>query len=251
MPKVHLEHHGRGVWLLTLSDPGRQNPMGPEMREELLAATCGLRTLNDARALILTGEGKTFCAGADLSAIFSGEPSADLSSTHAMLRSYYQVFFSVRDLPFPTIAAVNGPAIGAGLNLAMACDMRIAGREATFGATFSRIGVHPGGGCSWFLVRTLGASRALRTLLTGDTIDAERASAWGLAEGPEADPLRAALDLAQQIASTDGELARHIKCAVGIALETDNLNAVLEYECWAQSVSTSSAVFREWVGRFH
>jgi enoyl-CoA hydratase len=166
------------------------------------------------------------------------------------LQAYYRAFLTVHELPLPTIAAVNGPAVGAGLNLAMACDLRIAGPDAAFGATFTRIGLHPGGGCTWFLVRAMGASRALRTLLLGETLDAAQAVAAGLAEGPEQDCVAAALDLGERIGRLEPALARHVKRSVRLAVETDDLAAVLEYESWAQAASASSPALQALVDRF-
>jgi enoyl-CoA hydratase len=249
VPRTRLETPADGVRLLTLTDPERRNAMGDEMGAELLEHAAALRADGDARVLVVTGEGSAFCAGADLPSLF-GDPDRATTEVHARLQAYYRAFLAIADLPIPTIAAVNGPAVGAGLNLAMACKLRIAGPEAQFGATFARIGLHPGGGCTWFLVRAMGASRALRTLLLGETLSAEQAVAWGLAEGPEEDCLGAALDLAGRIARVDPQLARHITRAVGLAVETDDLGAVLEYESWAQAASASSEQLQSWVARF-
>lgn len=249
MSTTRLETPADGVRLLTLTDPDRRNAMGPEMGAEVRAHVEAVRGDDRARVLVVTGTGSSFCAGADLPALFGDAPRA-VTDVHAGLQAYYRAFLDVFDLPVPTIAAVNGPAIGAGLNLAMACDVRIAGPRATFGATFARIGLHPGGGCTWFLVRAMGPSRALRTLLLGDTLDAPRAVAWGLADGPEPDPLAAALDLAGRFARVDPALARHITRSVGLAVETGDLRAVLEYESWAQAASASSPQLQEWVERF-
>jgi enoyl-CoA hydratase len=249
MTKVRIDALEGGVRLLTLTDPSKRNAMGDAMNRELVAAFEALCSDRGTRALVLTGQGNAFCAGADLPELFS-EADRPVVDTHTYLRQYYQVFLKALHLPFPTVAAVNGPAIGAGLNLALACDVRIAGRSATFGATFARIGLHPGGGCTWFLVRALGPSRALRTLLLGDTIDVDRAVSWGLADGPEDDCVAAATDLAARVAALDPSLARHIKRSVRLAVETDDLGAVLEYETWAQAASTSSPVLQSWVERF-
>lgn len=246
---TRLDELADGVRLLTLTDPDKRNAMGPEMAAELVDTAERLRDDGAARVLVVAGEGSAFCAGADLPALF-GDPDRPVTAVHADLQHYYAAFLGVRALPFPTIAAVQGPAVGAGLNLALACDVRIAGPAATFAATFTRIGLHPGGGCTWFLVRTLGASRALRTLLLGDTLDAARAVAWGLADGPEDDALEAASDLASRFAAVDPDLARHVKRSVGLAVETGDLGAVLEYESWAQAASASSPALQEWVARF-
>jgi enoyl-CoA hydratase len=246
---TRIEAPAEGVRLLTLTDPDRRNAMGDAMGAELLAHAATLRADPDARVLVVTGEGSAFCAGADLPALF-GDADRPVTDTHERLQGYYRAFLAVHELALPTIAAVNGPAVGAGLNLAMACDLRVAGRDAAFGATFSRIGLHPGGGCTWFLVRSIGPSRALRTLLLGDTIEADRAVAWGLADGPEDDCVGAALDLAGRIAAVEPRLARHIVRAVGLAVATDDLGAVLEYESWAQSASAGSEELQRWVARF-
>ncbi|MDQ3451652.1 MAG: enoyl-CoA hydratase [Actinomycetota bacterium] len=249
MSKVRLTDSGDGVRLLTLTDPDRRNAMGAEMGSELIAACDRVREDSRARVLVVTGQGRAFCAGADLPALF-GDPDRSVTDTHRHLQQYYQAFFSVLALPLPTIAAVNGPAVGAGLNLALACDVRIAGATATFGATFAKIGLHPGGGCTWFLVRALGASRALQTLLLGDSLDAARAVEWGLAEGVADDPVADALGMAERFAAVAPELARHIKASVGIAVRTGDLDAVVEYESWAQAASASSPVLQGWVAKF-
>lgn len=246
---VRLEDAGGGVRVVTLDDPDRRNAMGDEMGAALTAACRRVRADPEARALVVTGAGSAFCAGADLPQLF-GHPDRPVAETHDVLAAYYGAFFAVLDLPIPTVAAVHGPAVGAGLNLAMACDVRLAGPAAAFGATFTRIGLHPGGGCTWFLVRALGPSRALRTLLLGETIDAARAVDWGLAEGPHDDPRADAVELAGRFAEVDPRLARHVKRAVGIAVETGDLATTLEYETWAQAASAASPELQQWVERF-
>lgn len=237
-----------GVKVITLDDPDRRNAMGAQMAGEL-RRTVAESDRDATRALVITGSGTAFCAGADLPELF-GDRGRPVARTHAVLQEYYRAFLDVADLRCPTIAAVNGPAVGAGLNLAMACDIRIAGREAAFGATFSRIGLHPGGGATWFLVRAMGASRALQTLLLGTTLDAEQAVRSGLAEGPEDDCVAVARDMAGRIAALDPALSQSIKRAVGIAVTTGDRQAVLEFESWAQAASASSQALQAWVDRF-
>lgn len=249
MPKVTIDRHDDGVRVITLRDPERRNAMDGVMGAELIAAADEIAADAASRAVVVTGEGDAFCAGADLPALF-GDPDRAVTETHEGLQRYYRAFLRVLELPMPTIAAVNGPAVGAGLNLALACDVRVAGPAASFGATFARIGLHPGGGCTWFLVRTLGHSRALQTLLLAEPLGAARAVEWGLAEGVVDDALMAAVELAQRFADVEPSLARHIKRSVGIAVETDDLGAVLEYESWAQAASASSPQLQEWVARF-
>lgn len=249
MSLVSLSRPADGVAVVTLDDPERRNAMGWDMGADLRAVVAEVAVDDAVRAVVVTGAGSAFCAGADLPELF-GNPDRPVPEVHADLQRYYRAFLDVADLDVVTIAAVDGPAVGAGLNLAMACDLRIAGPGATFGATFSRIGLHPGGGCTWFLVRALGASRALRTLLLGDVLDAEQAVAWGLADGPEDDPLAAAVDLAGRVARLDPGLATMIRRTVQVAATTDDREAVLELESWAQAASASSETLREWVARF-
>ena len=249
MDKIHVDEPEAGVHLVTLTDPERRNAMGDQMGAELRAFAASVATDPATRAVVVTGDGKAFCAGADLPALF-GDPDRHVTDQHALLGEYYQAFLDIHRLPVPTIAAVNGPAVGAGLNLAMACDIRVAGPKAAFAATFAKIGLHPGGGCTHFLVQTIGASRALRTLLLGDAIDAERAVAWGLADGPEDDSVAAALELARAFTAVDAPLARHIKKSVRLAATTQDLDATLEYETWAQAASASSDTLQAWVAKF-
>ncbi|CAN5629305.1 enoyl-CoA hydratase [soil metagenome] len=249
MSKLSVSVAQDGVATMTLTDPQRRNPMGYEMAHEMVAAAADLSEDADIRALVVTGEGKGFCAGADLPQLF-GDSDRSVQVIREELQGYYKAFLAIGELPFPTIAAVNGAAVGAGLNLAMACDIRIAGPHAKFGATFSKIGLHPGGGCTWFLVRAMGASRALTMLLLGDLIEAERAVELGLAEGPEQDCVAVATDLAHRFAEVDPLLARHIKTSVDIAVQTDDLAAVLEYESWAQASSAKSEQLQQWVAKF-
>ena len=249
MDKIRVEEATDGVHLVTLTDPERRNAMGEQMGAELRSFAASVDADPATRAVVITGEGKAFCAGADLPALF-GDPDRHVTDQHAILSEYYQAFLDIHRLAVPTIAAVNGPAVGAGLNLAMACDLRIAGPKAAFAATFAKIGLHPGGGCTHFLVQSIGASRALRTLLLGDAIDADRAVAWGLADGPEDEPVAAALEVATAVAAVDGPLARHIKKAVRLASATGDLDATLEYETWAQAASASSDTLQTWVDKF-
>ena len=237
-----------GVKVVTLNDPDRRNAMGAQMAEEL-RRTVAQSDGDGTRALVITGAGTAFCAGADLPELF-GDRDRPVARTHAALQEYYRAFLDVAALRCPTIAAVNGPAVGAGLNLAMACDIRVAGRDATFGATFTRIGLHPGGGATWFLVRAMGASRALHTLLLGTTLDADQAVRWGLADGPEDDCVAVAREMAARIAALDPALSQSIKRAVGIAVTTGDRDAVLEFESWAQAASAGSDALQAWVDRF-
>ncbi|MGH3623130.1 MAG: enoyl-CoA hydratase-related protein, partial [Sciscionella sp.] len=140
-------------------------------------------------------------------------------------------------------------AIGAGLNLALACDLTLAGADARFGATFSKIGLHPGGGCSYFLVQRLGPQRAMRLLLDGATLTAEEAVAAGLALSVHQDPAQAATVWAGEIAALDPQLVADIKTSVGLA-QQGGMDASLAFEAWAQASSATKPAIQEMVARF-
>lgn len=248
MSLVQITDHDGGVRELRLSDPDRRNAMSIALGDALREATAQC-VRDEVRVVVFVGEGSAFCAGADLPELF-GDPDQPLPRMQSRLRSYYRAFLDVRQLAVPTIAAVNGPAVGAGLNLALACDLRIAGTDASFGATFARIGLHPGGGCTWFLVQELGYARAMQTLLRGQTLDARQAVAAGLADGPHADPLGHALTVAAEIAATEPALATQIKATARLAAGGASFDEVLEAETAAQAASTRSERLRAWVDRF-
>ena len=247
---VRLETPAAGVRLVTLADPDRRNALGERMRAGLGAAVAAVRADDDARVLVIGAEGSSFCAGADLPALF-GERATDRSvgALRRRLRDYYQSFLALRDLEIPTIAAVQGPAVGAGLNLALCCDLRIAGPQARFAATFTRIGLHPGGGCTYFLTRELGAQRALALMLDGGALSAAEALAQGIALSVETDPLAAALRLAERYAGLRPELTRDLKRSVRLAAVGD-LESVVEFEAWAQAESATHPEAAEFAARF-
>lgn len=246
---VELERDDHGVRCLALNDPGRRNAMGGPLAEAVRAALAEVAADPRSRALVVTGRGSAFCAGADLPELF-GDASVPVPERRAALGAYYRTFDQVRDLPIPTIAAINGPAVGAGLNLALACDHRIAAPDAALGATFARIGLHPGGGCAWMLVRLAGRSAALRILLLGETLDGRRALGEGLVDACADDPLAEALALARRYARVDADLARQIKQAVDLAAGRAGLAESAAYESWAQAVSAGSPALAAWVERF-
>jgi len=248
MTLVETSDHDGDVRVLRLNDPDRRNAMGLALGAQLRDAVARCRA-DGVRVVVLTGAGSAFCAGADLPELF-GDPDRTLSETTAVLRDYYRAFLDVYELPQPTIAAVNGPAVGAGLNLALACDLRVAGIDATFGATFAHIGLHPGGGSTWFLVRELGYAKAVEILLRGRTLDAAEAVGSGLATGPSDDAVADAVELARSIAETEPPLAVQIKRTAQLAAGGATFEAVLEAETVAQAESAGSQRLQEWVARF-
>lgn len=240
MSLVVLEEPAPGVRLLRLDDPDRRNAISPALEADLVDALDTVAADENARALVVTGNGTAFCAGADLTATF-GDPDLPVHVLRDRLRATYDSFLRVRRLPIPTIAAVQGAAVGAGANLALCCDLRIAGPRARFGFTFTRLGLHPGGGCTHFLVDALGPQRAMAVLLDGATLDAEEAAAAGLVLEVADDPLATALDRATRYAALDPGLVADVKHTVSIAAG-GSFDAVLDFEAWAQASSATKPI---------
>lgn len=162
---------------ITLNRPDRLNSFTAAMHEELKAA---IDEAHDARVIILTGAGRGFCAGQDLNdrAVTTGDHPVDLGMT--VETSWNPLIRKLTSLPQPVIAQVNGVAAGAGANIALACDLVVAGRSAKFIQSFSAIGLIPDSGGTWVLPRLVGHARAMGLALTGDPLPAEKAEEWGL-----------------------------------------------------------------------
>lgn len=237
-----------GVRVLTLRDPDHRNAISPRFQADLGQAVDAVAADDAARVLVVAAEGSAFCAGADLPAVF-GDTTRSVATLRDDLRRVYDSFLRVRRLSIPTIAAVNGPAIGAGMNLALCCDLRYAGPRASFGVTFSRLGLHPGGGCTQFLVETVGAQRTFELVLDGAMISAAEAVELGLVLRIVDDPLAAALESAARYAALDPQLTADVKRCIDIA-RGGNLDQVIDFEAWAQASSATKPQLLEAVAKF-
>ena len=172
MEHVRINRHER-VALVTLIDLERRNAMTATMVGEIVDAFDTLEADDDVGAVVITGEPPAFCSGADVAALGSlSEQEND--GERREVRSIYEGFFRVLRSSLPTVAAVNGPAVGAGLNLALACDVRLAGASTRFDTRFLRIGLHPGGGHAWMLDRAVGPQTAAAMVLFGTAVDGAR-----------------------------------------------------------------------------
>jgi 2-(1,2-epoxy-1,2-dihydrophenyl)acetyl-CoA isomerase len=169
-----------GVARLTFNRPDRLNSFNDAMHAEVRDALARARADASARVLLITGAGRGFCAGQDLSdrAVSASEVPVDLGAS--IDRNYKPLVLALRSLPMPVICAVNGVAAGAGANLAFACDIVIAAKSASFIEAFSKLGLIPDTGGTYFLPRLVGTARAMGMAMLGDKISAEQAAAWGL-----------------------------------------------------------------------
>ena len=169
-----------GIARLTLNRPDRLNSFNDAMHAEVRDALGKVRADATARVLLITGAGRGFCAGQDLGdrAVAPGGTPVDLGAS--IERNYRPLVLGLRSLPLPVICAVNGVAAGAGANIALACDIVIAAKSANFIEAFSKLGLIPDTGGTYFLPRLVGTARAMGMALLGDKLSAEQAAAWGL-----------------------------------------------------------------------
>lgn len=172
MTLVSVDVRG-AVALVTLEDAERRNAVTLPMVDEIGAAFDELEAREDVAAVVVTGAGRAFCAGADLGSLGTAD--------HEAFGRIYEVFLRVARSTLPTIAAVNGAAVGAGMNLALACDLRLAARASRFVTRFLEIGLHPGGGHGWMLTRAVGPEMAAAMVLLGRELGGQEAVAAGLA----------------------------------------------------------------------
>lgn len=182
MPSLILTERENNIVTVKFNNPGKLNIMNEKMGEEFFAVCSELSRDKDLRAVILTGEGRAFCAGGDLDWLLS-KSQKTMDENRLEMLAFYKMFLKVREIEAPVIAAINGPAIGAGMAVTLACDIRLCAESAKMGVTFVRLGINPGMGCTWFLPRLVGLQRALLLTLTGRVIDAEEAFRMGLVEG--------------------------------------------------------------------
>lgn len=247
MSLVELTSDGH-VRTITLNAPDRLNALDQPLLDDLASAIATVADDTQAQALVITGAGRGFCAGADLEGLF-GDRTRPTTVLREVLREVYGSFLGIRQLAIPTIAAVHGPAVGAGLNIALACDVIVAGPKAKFGATFSAIGLHPGGGCTWMLTERIGRSATSAVLFAGEPIPGAEAVTMGIAEEFSDDPQARAQELATLYARRNPMVMRHIKQATRIAATSD-FDTTLDYESWAQASSLTSDEFTAFSAQF-
>ena len=243
MSLVCVEVEG-GVAHVTLNDPARRNILSNALVGQLIGAFDELEDRDDVTVVVLTGAGPAFCAGADLADLLAatdGDPSG--------VQRVYSGFERVRRSPLVTIAAVNGPAVGAGLNLALVCDIRVAGASAWFDCRFLAIGLHPGGGHLRMLTELVGPQTAAAMVLCGQRLDAGEACAAGLVltAVPDAALLDTAASLAHRSAASERGVVLLTKLSLHeeAAMSVERAVAVeAERQLWSLRLPTTAAGLR-------
>ncbi|RUZ71536.1 enoyl-CoA hydratase [Mesorhizobium sp. M7A.F.Ca.US.006.01.1.1] len=243
-----------GTALITLDRPESRNALsGDEMCDALVSALREIGSMDSVRVAILTGAGSAFSAGGDLARL---SRSADVGASEpSRLVAYYRngiqrIPEAIQAFPLPLIAAVNGPAVGAGCDLACMCDIRIAARSARFAESFVKLGIVAGDGGAWFLPRVAGRSKAFEMALTGDTMDAAEALSCGLVSRVVDDEilLPTAFDLAGRIAANPPFAVRMTKLLMREA-EHNSLGSVLQLSAALQALAHSTPEHREALDR--
>lgn len=228
-----------GIATLTLNNPQERNSMNAEMVRDIVTSMDAAESDPNVRVVIVTGAAPAFCAGANLGNL--------AEATRESLLGIYEGFLRVARSPLPTIAAVNGAAVGAGMNLALGCDVRVAGKSARFDSRFLQLGLHPGGGNTWMQLRIAGLQTTMATVAFGEVLDGEAALRAGLVwKCVDDDALMAtARELATKAAQAPKELLVSMKQTIlGIGEVSTHAEAV-EFELGPQVWSTRQPWFRE------
>ena len=254
MPNFLLYDQVDHIVTLTMNEPERRNPLtGNEAVGEFLTALARIHDDRSVRVVILTGAGPAFSAGGDIRKMAEQtRPEVDqLALRHYYRTGIQQLTLAMVNLEVPMIAAVNGAAMGAGLDLACMCDIRIASEKAKFAESFVKLGIIPGDGGAWLLPRIVGWSRAAEMAFTGDAIDAQQALAWNLVSrmvAPE-QLLPAARELAARIAANPPHAVRLTKRLMREAMQS-RLDNVLELSAAFQAIAHKTADHQEAVSAF-
>ncbi len=242
---LRVERPSDGVALLVLDNPDQRNAMSDAMTEAWATAVADVADDPTVRVVVVTGEGSAFCSGGDTSWIAS-EPDATVDDLRRRMLPFYRAWLGIRSLEVPTIAAVNGAAIGAGLCLALACDIRYAAASARLGVPFVKLGMHPGMAATWSLPEVVGPAAARDLLLTGRLVGADEALRLGLVSRviDDATFLDEVLAGAAAVAATAPIATRLTKLALGDGGHA-TYDAALQWEALAQPVTLATEDLQE------
>jgi 2-(1,2-epoxy-1,2-dihydrophenyl)acetyl-CoA isomerase len=241
-----------GVAWITLNRPDRLNAFSGDMRDRLHDALDATATDPDVRVIVVTGAGRGFCTGADVEVMSDLLQRGDDATFETLVQAGMRVVRRIRSIEQPVIAAVNGPAAGAGASLALACDFRIASERATIGITFNRIGLHPDWGATWTLPRLVGPGRAAELVMSGRIVEAREAERIGLFERVFAEDW-----FEDEVRKTAQELAAKPPLALALAKRTlaaslaSDLDAMLAAEGERQMRCFRSADAKEGIRAFN
>jgi enoyl-CoA hydratase/carnithine racemase len=236
---------------IKLNRPDKLNAFVGPMREEILDVLARVSADDRIRVLIVTGEGRGFSAGGDIDHLKQLRETKDEAGFRRILANGQMIARTMRSLPQPVIAAVNGPCAGAGFSFALACDIRIASDAATFGASFARIGLHPDWGGSWFLPKLVGSANACELIFTGSMISAQEAQRIGLVNRvhPHERLMPAVLELATTMAKTAPRVVRLAKESIYRSLSSD-MDSAFARETEVQTECFYSQDFLEGLSAF-
>ena len=241
----------KGVAIITFNRPDKLNALSPRLRVDIARAIDDVSDDEETRVLVITGAGRGFCSGADLSVRSSNNP-ADLGlGERYRLDPVGWLCIRIHNLHKPTIAAVNGVAAGAGLSLALACDMRIASETARFGSIFVKRGLVPDNGSTYFLPKLVGVAKACELMFIGDLIDAKEAERIGMVNAivPPDELMPMTMDLATKIAKGPPLTIQLTKRAIYKGLTRD-LTSQVEYEAYSQAIAGATEDAEEGVRAF-
>jgi enoyl-CoA hydratase len=228
-----------GVATLTLNNPDERNTLTAPMVAEIVAAMDAVEADTSVGAVVVTGTPPAFCAGANLGNLQESDAGS--------LGSIYEGFLRIARSPLPTLAAVNGAAVGAGMNLALGCDVRLAARRARFDTRFLQLGLHPGGGHTWMMRRIVGPQATSAAVLFGEVLDGAEAERLGLVLRCVDDEslLAAAHTMASRAASAPRDLAIAVKQTIADMAEVEDQQAAVARELDPQLWSTRQPWFAE------
>ena len=239
--------HDGAVTTITLNRPEKLNALAGTMREDLLTALRDASNDPACHVVVITGAGRAFCAGGDVAFMHDLQRRNDVEGFRELLRAGAAVVAQIVEMAKPVIASINGVAAGAGCNLALACDYRIAAEQAKLGETFVRIGLHPDWGGTWLLPRVVGHSRALELMMTGRLVDAKEALSIGMIDRVASDLAVETQKLARAIADAPPAVIADIKRALH---SNRDLRGQLDLEAEHQIRAFSSAEAREKISAF-
>jgi enoyl-CoA hydratase len=235
---IQIDRHDRTA-VVTVSDPKRRNALNLELCAEMVDAFDELEADDRVGAVVITGAPPAFCAGADLSQLGASQRDG--------LKAIYEGFLRVARSPLPSIAAVNGAAVGAGMNLALACDVRLAARRARFDTRFLDLGIHPGGGHTWMMRRIIGPQATMATVVFGQVLDGAEAERVGLVWRCVDDDalLDEAVAMAARAASGPPELVAKIKASINRMADVATHDEAVDIELDPQVWSINQPAFAE------